>query len=71
MKQTWRWFGPKDQVAIDDVLQAGVEGVVSALHHVPTGTVWQPEEIAKRQREMAVMRDGSPSGGSAGSPKAP
>lgn len=62
MRQTWRWFGPKDQVAIDDVLQAGVEGVVSALHHVPTGTVWQPEEIAKRQREMAVMRDGSPSG---------
>ncbi|WP_295811242.1 mannonate dehydratase [uncultured Nitratireductor sp.] len=62
MRQTWRWFGPKDQVAIDDVLQAGVEGVVSALHHVPTGTVWQPDEIAKRQREIAVMRGGSPSG---------
>lgn len=62
MRQTWRWFGPKDLVSIDDMLQAGVEGVVTALHHVPTGTVWAPEEIALRQAQLAVMRDGAPSG---------
>ncbi|WP_425100897.1 mannonate dehydratase [Tropicibacter sp. S64] len=62
MKQTWRWFGPKDLVSIDDTLQAGVEGIVSALHHVPTGAVWTPGEIAQRQREIATMKDGSPSG---------
>ncbi len=62
MKQTWRWFGPKDQVSIDDMRQAGVQGVVTALHHVPTGLVWSPEEIAKRQSELAVMKDGSQSG---------
>ncbi|SPF81777.1 mannonate dehydratase [Pseudoprimorskyibacter insulae] len=62
MKQTWRWFGPKDLVSIDDTLQAGVEGIVSALHHVPTGAVWTPAEIAQRQREIATMKDGSPSG---------
>ncbi|PTE12622.1 mannonate dehydratase [Pseudogemmobacter blasticus] len=62
MRQTWRWFGPKDLVSIDDMLQAGVEGVVTALHHVPTGAVWSPEEIAQRQAVLAVMKDGAPSG---------
>lgn len=62
MRQTWRWFGPKDLVSIDDMLQAGVEGVVTALHHVPTGEVWSPEEIVRRQNELAVMKDGAPSG---------
>lgn len=62
MKQTWRWFGPRDLVSIDDTLQAGVQGIVSALHHVPTGSVWSPAEIAQRQREIATKTDGSPSG---------
>ena len=62
MKQTWRWFGPRDLVSIDDTLQAGVEGIVSALHHVPTGVVWTLGEIAQRQREIATMKDGAPSG---------
>jgi mannonate dehydratase len=57
MRQTWRWFGPHDRVSIDDMLQAGVEGVVSALHHVATGTVWTPEEIARRQAEIGRRAD--------------
>ena len=62
MRQTWRWFGPKDLVSVDDMLQAGVEGVVTALHHVPTGAVWPPDEIARRQAEVGRRGDGSPSG---------
>ncbi|PXW66225.1 D-mannonate dehydratase [Loktanella sp. PT4BL] len=62
MKQTWRWFGPKDLVSIDDTRQAGVEGIVSALHHVPTGDIWSPADIRQRQQEIATMRDGRASG---------
>jgi mannonate dehydratase len=62
MKQTWRWFGPADTVSTDDMLQAGVEGVVSALHHVPTGNVWTTVEIKNRQKQIASRKNGSPSG---------
>jgi mannonate dehydratase len=62
MRQTWRWFGREDLVSIDDMLQAGVEAAVSALHHVPTGEVWTDAEIARRRDEVAHMKDGTPSG---------
>ena len=62
MRHTWRWFGPKDPVSVDTMLQAGVQGVVTALHHVATGSVWTPAEISRRQAELAAMQDGSPSG---------
>lgn len=61
MRQTWRWFGPMDRVSVDDMMQAGVEGVVSALHHMPTGTIWAPDQIAQRQADIATRKNGMPS----------
>ena len=61
MKQTWRWFGPKDFVSVDHMVQSGVQGVVSALHHIPPGEVWSQKDIQKRQNEISSMQNGRPS----------
>lgn len=52
MRQTWRWFGPADEITITEIRQTGAEGIVSALHHVPSGDVWSVEEIKRRQSEI-------------------
>ena len=51
-EKTWRWFGPGDAVRLRDLQQMGIEGVVTALHHIPNGEVWPLEEILRVREEI-------------------
>jgi mannonate dehydratase len=50
MRQAWRWYGPGDNVSLDDVRQTGATDIVTALHDLPPGAVWSEAAVAERKR---------------------
>jgi mannonate dehydratase len=54
MLETWRWFGPLDDIRLDEIRQTGAAGIVTALHEIPYGEVWPVEAVRTRQQLMAA-----------------
>ena len=59
MKESWRWFGPLDNITVEEVAQTGASAVVTALHEIPYGEVWTTGKIEDRK---ALVETGSPYG---------
>lgn len=55
MEKTWRWFGENDKISLQTLRQIGVEGIVSALHHISNAEVWPLEEIQDYKNILKVL----------------
>lgn len=58
MIESWRWYGPSDPITLRDIRQAGISGIVNALHEVRCGDLWTEEAVAERVKmiEAAGMK---------------
>ena len=51
MKMTFRWYGPKDPVTLENIRQIpGITGVVTALYTIPVGEVWDMDSILQLKK---------------------
>jgi mannonate dehydratase len=52
LEKTWRWFGENDPISLKEIKQVGVEGIVTSLHHLPNGAVWDKTEILRVKEQV-------------------
>ena len=49
MLESWRWYGDLDKISLAEVRQTGAAGIVTALHEIPYGEVWDRQNTANRR----------------------
>lgn len=52
IEKTWRWFGSNDTITLKKLKQIGVEGIVTSLHHLRPGELWEEKEINNVKEEI-------------------
>lgn len=57
MIESWRWYGPLDKIGLDEIAQTGARGIVTALHEIPYGEVWETDAIEARQALIGANPD--------------
>lgn len=56
MNYTMRWYGPNDSISLEELRQCGINGIVTALHQVPVGQVWEVKDIRERIKTVEEAR---------------
>lgn len=54
MMESWRWYGPLDKITLPEIRQTGATGIVTALHEIPYGEVWEQTAIEERRDMIAA-----------------
>jgi len=52
VQETFRWFGEGDPVTLSYIKQTGATGVVTALHHIANGEIWQIDDILRVKNKI-------------------